>query len=134
MATDATRISRNMDTIRLLRARPQELTVKMQLADDEIRWVHRDPLRFRPTIWREGQDVRLAAHGATARWLGGGWWEVSAPRRRELDKVLAGLVGHWRAPQVQLRLDLPPPPQRPASREVAMAAIAKCRAILAGRG
>lgn len=122
-----TRLDRNMERIRSLRASPQQVTIRLQLSDEELKAIHRTPHKCRPSsIWRQGREFCLFTF-AKATWQGGGWWNITAPNRKALDQVIARLMGIWYPAPKQQVLDLRQPP---ASPEVARAHLAKCWEIL----
>jgi hypothetical protein len=125
------RIARNMERIKALRSKPTCTELRLQLSDDELRLISINPSKCNPSgIWREGREFHLVSHGK-ATWAGGGWWDICGPNRRAIDTITARLISTWFPPPVQKELLLPKPERSVASRDVAAAALAKCREIMA---
>jgi hypothetical protein len=125
------RINLNMARIQSLSGWENSKEIRLQLTDDELRAISFNPQKCNPSgIWREGREFHLFTH-AKATWHGGGWWNIVAPNRAALSKTVARLVGVWFPAPVQRELLLPKPEHAVASREVAAAALAKCREIMA---
>ncbi len=132
MTNNVNRIKLNMERIRAATA-TNATEIRLQLCDDELKLVSMNPSKCRPSgIWREGREFHLFTH-AKATWAGSGWWDIKAPNRTALQKVLARLSGKWFPPPVQKTLPLPPPERKLTSKEEVAKHMARCREILAGR-
>ena len=121
----------NMERIRVIRATPAATEIRLQLSDDDLRAISYNPQKCNPRgIWREGRQFHLFTH-AKAEWAGGGWWDIKAPNRKALDRILARLIGIWNPAPVQQALSLPKPEPEPASRETVARHMAHIRTMLA---
>ncbi len=110
-------------------AHPVE-SLRLQISDGSFARIYHDPkvLNIR-AMYKVGRDFALTG-GAHATWIGGGWWRITGTHD-QIRCVISKLRKLWEPVPMQKSISMRPAESKPASRETAMAAIARCREILA---